>query len=93
MMLLKKILLFIKSLGRRSLGKKGSFFLVSTAPLVLLQLSYALFLSFSLGDYERLCRKEEIMLSFENVVLCLFISVLTSFLCDACEKRAKGKKD
>lgn len=90
---MKKIFSMLKKAGRKSLGKRGSFFLVSTAPLVILQLVYALSLFFSLGEYERLCRWDEISFSLENVVLCLFISVLTAFLCDADEKRAEKEKN
>ena len=90
---LKKIFLLLKRAGRKSLGRNGSFFLISTAPLVILQLAYALFLFFSLGEYERLCRLDEISLSLENTVLCLFISVLTAFLCDAAERRSEREKN
>lgn len=90
---MKKIFLLLKRAGRKSLGRNGSFFLISTAPLVILQLAYALFLFFSLGEYERLCRLDEISLSLENTVLCLFISVLTAFLCDAAERRSEREKN
>ncbi len=60
---------------------------------MILQLAYALFLFFSLGEYERLCRLDEISLSLENTVLCLFISVLTAFLCDAAERRSERGKN
>ncbi len=60
---------------------------------MILQLAYALFLFFSLGEYERLCRLDEISLSLENTVLCLFISVLTAFLCDAAERRSEREKN
>lgn len=90
---MKKIFSMLKRTWRKSLGRNGSFFLISTAPLVILQLAYALFLFFSLGEYERLCRLDEISLSLENTVLCLFISVLTAFLCDAAERRFEREKN
>ena len=91
--LLKNIIYAIKKSSRRRLGDKGSFLLISTAPLVILQLVYSLCLFFSLGEYERLCRWDDISFSLENVALCLLISLLGAFLCDAAEKRAEKEKN
>lgn len=86
---LKKIHRKIKKMMGAKMGEKGSFLLLATLPFVLLQAAYTLYLTFSLGEYEMLCRADEIAFSAENIVMCLFISVLGSVLYDIASKRTE----
>ncbi len=67
--------------------------MLATLPIVLLQAAYTLYLVLSSGEYEMLCRADEISFSAENIVMCLFISIIGSVLYDVASRRAEKEKE
>ncbi|MBQ0010988.1 MAG: hypothetical protein KBS76_07820 [Ruminococcus sp.] len=75
--------------GKKTVGKDALFLISATAPLVLLQLGYAVLYTARLDAYALSTMRDTVSLLFENVLMSLLISVGGSLLLDLAEREAE----
>lgn len=77
---------------KRMIGNDASFLLIATAPLVLLQLGYAILYTARLDAYALSTMRDAVSLLFENVLMSLVVSVGGALLLDLAEREAEERE-